>query len=233
MKKALIFVILFVLIGKIYAQVEVIQNKSLSVKTPMSYPFGINIDLVLSGKQRWAREYNFSYNSTGNVFSFGAVANGNDLEYGYIGGNNKSNNTNYMSPWISFLPNGNIGIGTINPSKLLEVNGEIKSKQLTVAGTILAREVKIEVTAGADYIFNNNHKLKSLSEVETYINEKKHLPDIPSEKDMITNGISVNEMQIKLLQKIEELTLYVIEQNKKIEVLERENQEIRMILDKN
>ena len=117
----------------------------------------------------------------------------------------------------SFFNGGNVGIGTKNPTEALEV-----------AGTIRAREIKVEITAGADHVFNKEYNLKPLSEVEAFVTENKHLPEIPSEKQMQKEGLSVNEFQIKLLKKIEELTLYVIEQQKiiekqgaKIEILEQ------------
>lgn len=99
---------------------------------------------------------------------------------------------------------GKIGINTSKPLTEFDVNGTIRSK-----------EVKIEVTGWPDFVFSQKYKLPALSEVENHIKENKHLPDIPSEKEVIENGISVGEMQIKLLQKIEELTLYVIELDKK------------------
>lgn len=116
----------------------------------------------------------------------------------------------------SYFNGGNVGIGTETPKEMLDV-----------AGTIRAREVKVEVTAGMDRVFNNDYSLKPLSEVEAFVKENKHLPEIPSEKHMQENGLNMNEFQIKLLQKIEELTLYVIdlkkenlEQNKLIEGLQ-------------
>jgi len=110
--------------------------------------------------------------------------------------------------------NGNFGIGVEKPQHKLDVNGTIRSK-----------EVKIEATGWSDFVFDEDYKLPSLTEVENHIKENKHLPDIPSEKEVKENGITVGEMQAKLLQKIEELTLYMIEQNKKIESLESKNNE--------
>jgi hypothetical protein len=119
--------------------------------------------------------------------------------------------------YIPFIIKGNgyIGIGTINPTSLL-----------TVAGNIASREVKVTVDAGADFVFENNYDLPSLELVDKFIKENKHLPEIASAKEMKQDGINLSEMNIKLLQKIEEMTLYMIEQNKKIEILEKKVDEI-------
>ena len=113
--------------------------------------------------------------------------------------------------------NGNIGIGIINPANKLDVNGTIHSK-----------EVKVDMNGWSDFVFKKEYNLPTLEEVEKHINEKGHLKDIPSEEEVLKNGISLGEMNTKLLQKIEEMTLYIIEmkkenekQNKKILSLEK------------
>jgi hypothetical protein len=115
--------------------------------------------------------------------------------------------------------NGNVGIGTDNPKNLLDVNG-----------TIRAKEVKVELENWSDFVFDKDYKLPSLQEVETHINEHKHLPDIPSEKQVKEEGVNLAEMQAKLLQKIEELTLYVIKQEKKIEEQNKQIEKLEHIL---
>jgi hypothetical protein len=107
--------------------------------------------------------------------------------------------------------NGNVGIGTNNPKNKLDVNGTIHSK-----------EVKVDMTGWSDFVFKKEYNLPTLEEVEKHIAEKGHLENIPSEEEVLKNGISLGEMNAKLLQKIEELTLYAIDQEKKIAVQEKE-----------
>lgn len=111
--------------------------------------------------------------------------------------------------YFSILDNGNIGIGTHNPDM-----------KLTVKGTIHAEEVKIDLTVPVpDYVFKNDYKLRSIEEVEKFILEYSHLPEIPSAKEFEQKGIMQAEMDMNLLKKIEELTLYTIKQHKEIERL--------------
>ncbi|QLE02042.1 hypothetical protein HX109_10930 [Galbibacter sp. BG1] len=128
---------------------------------------------------------------------------------------------------MTVKPSGRVGIGTTNPDS-----------ELTVKGKIHAQEVKLDL-AGAvapDYVFKEEYNLKSLEEVERHINEKGHLPNIPSAKEMEEEGVHLKEMNLKLLEKIEELTLYVIEQKKLLSKcitrLEAQEQEIALLLKK-
>lgn len=104
---------------------------------------------------------------------------------------------------------GNVGIGTAT-------TGEYK---LAVEGTIGARRVQVKQTSWADFVFQQDYQLPSLHEVENYINANKHLSGIPSAEEVAKNGIDIGEMNKKLLQKVEELTLYMIEMKKEIEQL--------------
>ena len=318
MKKVVFLICLFLFAHEAISQIEEIRDKNLRITNTAAFPYGVNINHEGSSSLRWAREFNFSFNGNGNIFSFGAISNAGALEYGYIAGNRTDNNINYTKPWMLFLPNGNIGINVMSPKERLEVNGNVKASKfigsidtpnlfisptgqingwntskieymghhliigsiegayahnslmlrpggvtngslyssllmyvtpkigeyvptvsiqtggssyfnggnvgigtdnpqhkLEVLGTIRATEVKVE-TGWADFVFDKDYKLPTLQEVENHINEHKHLPDIPSEAEVKENGVSLGEIQAKLLQKIEELTLYVIEQDKKI-----------------
>ena len=104
--------------------------------------------------------------------------------------------------------NGNVGIGTTDPG----------AWRLAVNGKIRAKEVKVE-TDWADFVFEEKYELPTLAEVEDHIKEKGHLKDIPSAGEVAENGILLGEINAKLLQKIEELTLYTIDQQKEIETL--------------
>jgi hypothetical protein len=101
--------------------------------------------------------------------------------------------------------NGNVGIGKMNPKNKLDVNG-----------TIHSQEVKVDMDNWSDFVFKKEYNLPTLKEVENHIAEKGHLENIPSEEEVLKNGINLGEMNAKLLQKIEELTLYMINQNKQI-----------------
>ena len=107
--------------------------------------------------------------------------------------------------------NGNVGIGTTNPG----------SYKLAVNGHIRAKEVKVE-TGWADFVFEDDYQLRTLGQVEQYIEENGHLPDVPAAEQVKAEGVSLGKMDALLLQKIEELTLYMIEQNKTIEAQQQQ-----------
>ena len=119
-------------------------------------------------------------------------------------------NTGVMSQLLSIQANGSIGIGTAN------TNGY----KLAVKGSIVATSVKVQLMdPWPDYVFEKSYKRLSLSELECYVSTEKHLPEMPSAQAVLKDGIDLGDMNVKLLKKIEELTLYLIEQNKQIEIL--------------
>ena len=88
-------------------------------------------------------------------------------------------------------------------------------------GKIRAKEILVE-TIGADFVFAEDYQLRPLNEVKAFIAENKHLPEIQSAQEMQENGVGINELQAQLLQKIEELTLYILQQEERIKALEAE-----------
>ncbi len=112
---------------------------------------------------------------------------------------------------------GSVGIGTSTTG----------SHKLAVEGSIGARSIKVEIGDWSDFVFYDDYKLRPLEEVESFIAKNNHLPEIPSEDEVTKNGIDIGEMNAKLLQKIEELTLYMIEQNKQNQAQQTEIEELK------
>jgi len=272
------------------------SNQNLILMNPSSYPWGGNINMTTTDP--WAREFSLSYNGSGKLFSFGSLGKNGQLVYGYIGGNTIEASS-YRNPWMVFMPNGNIGVGTTTPAAKFDIKANADNQDLfrlshpgsplnasfsigfgknntnnsntaidfkvqyssdyynvfsinrqnrdmyyigegyfgigtdspqsllSVNGTITSKEVKVTMEGWSDFVFQPTYQLKPLEEVETYIKENQHLPDVPSEATVKEEGIALGEMDATLLQKIEELTLYVIDLNKKYKNLEKENQDIR------
>lgn len=118
---------------------------------------------------------------------------------------NDIHNTHIMT----ILNNGRVGIGTTEPQS-----------ELAVEGKITAQEVEVTMDGWSDFVFDEKYQLANLSDVESFIKQNNHLPGVPSEKEVKENGLNIGKMGKILLQKIEELTLYVIE-------LKKENEELR------
>jgi hypothetical protein len=130
-----------------------------------------------------------------------------------------SDSDNTLTQRMTLKANGNIGIGTINPTE-----------KLVVAGKILAMEVKVQNVPASDYVFEPDYNLLSLHEVESFIKENKHLPDIPSAAEFKENGVGLGEMDNMLLRKVEELMLYVIDLKKENESQTEEIKNLKLRL---
>ena len=123
--------------------------------------------------------------------------------------------TSYTTKMMTMLANGNLGIGTTAPDAKLAVKGDIH-----------AQEVKVDLDGAVapDYVFDEDYNLRPLKEVQEYINANGHLPNIPSAVEMEENGVLLKEMNLKLLEKIEELTLYILLQKKEMDSMKKDIQ---------
>lgn len=190
----------------------------------------------------------FKSNSLGNM-SFNNITHAGDA--GIIYGSLNSNPVNFgfvIAPWANTASglrvdkDGNVGIATGDTyGYQLAVNGKasiagavgigttnVGSFKLAVEGKIAAREIQVMTGAFPDYVFASKYKLRSLYSLENYINKNKHLPGIPSAAEVEKNGgVELGKLNTKLLEKVEELTLYIIEINKKVEKLEKENEALK------
>jgi trimeric autotransporter adhesin len=123
--------------------------------------------------------------------------------------------------------NGNITMGNVTTPA---------GYRLYVETGILTEKLKVAVKTSAnwaDHVFEPGYRLQSISEVDAFIKNNKHLPGVPSAAAMVSNGLDVAVMDAKLLEKIEELTLYVIELNKRMQQVEKENKELKKAISLN
>lgn len=126
----------------------------------------------------------------------------------------------YGSPRITVDQAGNVGIGTSDMAA---------GYKLSVDGKVICEEVKVQLSDGwPDYVFQPGYQLMTLPELETFLSQNKHLPGIPPASQIEANGVSVGETQKMLMEKIEQLTLYVIELDKKVQSLEQENTALKL-----
>ncbi|MDQ0966813.1 hypothetical protein QFZ20_002216 [Flavobacterium sp. W4I14] len=155
-------------------------------------------NLVGTGKMLIGWNRAAGHGETDFVANEGAGSQGGFAFYSY-------DNASQEKQLLRMLGNGNGGIGTTSPQD-----------KLTVAGNIGAREIKVSTNAGADFVFEPGYKLPELAELEKFVKTNKHLPEIPTARQMVENGVNLGELNIKLLQKVEELTLHLIEKDKQL-----------------
>ncbi|WP_053082652.1 hypothetical protein [Chryseobacterium angstadtii] len=168
-----------------------------------------------SGPTGGSTMVSIGYHTTANL-ELNSAYTGSGFRYGSYGDFNIENDNNSTSLGaINFVSNKKIQMA-IMPNGNASLQGKFEAK-----------EVKVTLTPTADFVFDEYYDLPKLEDVEKHIKEKKHLPEIASAKVMEKEGVNVGEFQIKLLQKIEELTLYSIEQNKQIKSLQEENKTLK------
>ncbi|MBA7573079.1 hypothetical protein ES708_14874 [subsurface metagenome] len=151
-----------------------------------------------------------------NLGGVGFVRDGGDRKGKFVVQNNDGVGSDSWTQNLVVEPGGNVGIGTTNPQSRLAVNG-----------TITAKEVNVTTSGWPDYVFDRGYPLRPISEVEAYILQNGRLPGVPSASDVEKKGVSLGENQAILLRKIEEMTLYMIETQKKMAELHDENEALK------
>jgi len=109
---------------------------------------------------------------------------------------------------------------------------DLNSNKMVWDGTIQSKRVKVQTNVWADYVFKKGYQLKSLTDVKQFITDNGHLPNIPSEKEMIENGIDISEMNVKMMEKIEELFLHTIALKEEVEALKEKNKQLEAAIQK-
>jgi len=175
----------------------------------VGYGHRVNWDNSGNTDPLWMARYNTALDATEFRMNIGDDG-GNDkfvIGYHFYG-------DNLWKPQATFRADGQVGIGTTNISDW--------NYKLFVETGIRTRKVKVDMDTWSDYVFYQDYRLRPLAQVEKFIRENRHLPDIPSADSVQRNGLDLGTNQAALLKKIEELTLYLIQQDKKIEVMSKE-----------
>lgn len=190
-------------------------------------------------------DYRFHLKENGQEIGFlaGTNSSGYKLEVGVNdNGINFSNTSNWRGfnfgnnarRLLTINRDGEVGIGTSTPEHMLDVAGTSQfTGKMIVDNDIIAKKLRVtaDPTLVPDYVFKPGYKLSTLAEVEAYIKANSHLPNVPSAVEIGANGQDVGDMQLRLLEKIEELTLYTIEQEKTIKAQREENETLKTTLE--
>lgn len=140
--------------------------------------------------------------------------------FGYGGGSLATNTGGITKNILIWKEDGSVGIGTDKTAGF----------KLSVEGKIRAREIEVNADMWADYVFAKDYNLMPLEDLEKFIKTKNHLPNIPTAKEVAENGLNLGEMQIKQMEKIEELTLYLLEIKKQLNMVQEENKELKQLI---
>jgi hypothetical protein len=174
------------------------------------------------------------YNGTG-WSTFGAPAGGNMAGWGYLGNAGTNSDSNFIgtvdstqlvfrtgnAPQMTIFANGGVGIGT----SVLPAGDAV----LAVDGIIYSSKIVVTLTGWPDYVFGKGYRLPAIYSVGRYIKQHGHLPGLPDAGEVATGGLDVGQMQKSLLEKTEELTLYLIEMHRQAQAREKEIEELRVM----
>jgi hypothetical protein len=215
MKKTIFILSLFIS-SLSYAQWNSSSNTTFySLTNHANRPSDFGLNLQPSGGNP---SYLIENNNSGvnrQLFFFG---HGNSAKNIFGISSSTDNGVNWLARF-SINQNGNVGIGTANPSSHLTVNGKILCEEVEVIQDVTPDYVFQKYYTG-NSILKDDYKMLSLEEIEAFTKANHHLPNVPSSEDIKENGLQLKEMTNILLEKIEELTLYTIEQEKRIKALE-------------
>jgi len=180
----------------------------------------VNGNIATSGNNKGYR-FNTYYNG-GNKFlasGYGAALTFDStgtLQFAHSSASCSADGAVTLNNVFAITKNGKVGINTSTPSEALTVNG-----------VVLSQKVKVTQSGWADYVFKPDYELRPLVKVEEFIRQNGHLPETPTEKEVKDNGADIGDTQVLLLKKVEELTLYIIEQQKQIELMQKEIRELK------
>ncbi|MBN9300162.1 MAG: TMF family protein [Filimonas sp.] len=197
---------------------KIVTNTTINVNRPDSQTPNANIN-ISSGDGHF-----FLFLSSAGPQNYNPIVKAGDHALIYTDGVEGTGGL-VLAPWsaqtagLRLDNNGNVGIGITAPTDKLAVNGNIRSKKVIVTQT-----------GWPDYVFDSSYQLPTLDSVSNFIQTNKHLPDIPSAATVEKDGHDLGEVQKQLLKKVEEMTLYMIEQNKKIANQDKEIAELKQLL---
>jgi hypothetical protein len=207
--------------------IRTVPVSGFSLRVDGSTSMGNHASIGRSGNQYDEFGYNIGFTGTADAYTYLATDyaasirmgnNNGSIEFRTAGANNAGSPLTLNNRMV-LTQGGDLGIGTTGaPSKRLDVNGDAN-----INGTLTVASVNTKVWSIApDYVFENGYDLKSLDKVEAYVAVNKHLPEVPSAKEIKEKGLDLAEMNLVLLKKVEELTLHAIRQEKELRKQSRE-----------
>jgi hypothetical protein len=195
--------------------VSMFQVRSGSSKASIGSAGDVNSDVLHFGTSYFgmnaARYYNGSTTSQSWALNGDNYSNGAGVIYGSVLGD------------LYFATIPSIG-GADRVLSDADIAGHVALK-ISASGVVYTKELNVQTNIFPDYVFQKDYRLRPLAEVQAYIDQNHHLPEIPSEQEVIKNGLNLGEMNKLLLKKVEELTLYLIQQQEEINMIKRKQEE--------